>query len=170
MLEECINQCKELSSLNPSSVNTIRVYTILDNNCIPHILSASVRVGGVGSTTDNFHSGGVGYPIDIEHGVVSGAGADMMGQRYIFHPGTSVKIIGFEIPRWEALVEFVFRACAVLPTARLIAWDIAVTENGFEMVEGNYDGDPGFMQTPMEKGSLYQIKRYCKINKHESRG
>ena len=30
--------------------------------------------------------------------------------------------------------------------------DVAVLENGFEMVEGNYDGDSGFMQSPSQEG------------------
>lgn len=125
-----------------------------------HILSASVRVGGIGSTTDNFHSGGVGYPIDIQHGIVKGAGADMMGVRHVIHPGTDIVVVGFKIPRWNSLVEFVNRAAQKIPEARLIAWDVAITENGFDMVEGNYDGDPGFMQTPQMKGNWLDIKKY----------
>ena len=158
LLEDCIKQCRELSSLNDSSVNTIRVYTVVDKGQKPQILSASIRVGGVGSTTDNFHAGGVGYPIDIEHGCVCAAGADMMGSRYLYHPKSNVKVIGFDIPRWRELKEYVYRACLKYPTARLIAWDVAITETGFDMVEGNYDGDPGFMQTPLDKGMFLRIK------------
>lgn len=159
LLEECIQQSEELYLLNPTSVNTIRVYTMIDRNGDPHVLSASIRVGGVGSTTDNFHSGGVGYPIDVEHGVVCGAGADMLGRRFFYHPGSNVKLIGFEVPRWKELLEYVFKACKVIPTARMIAWDVAITETGFDMVEGNFNGDPGFMQTPLIKGTWFEIKK-----------
>lgn len=160
MLEEFVEQAQELSTLNPSSVNTVRVYTVLDKKGDAHILSASLRVGGKGSEVDNYHSGGVGYPIDPETGVIMAAGADILGRRYLYHPGTGAKTIGFEIPRWEQLKSFVFSACTVTPKARLIAWDIAVLTDGFELIEGNYDGDPGFMQTPSGEGQLITIKEY----------
>lgn len=160
LLEEFVIQHHSISELNPSSVNTIRVYTMLDSNKEPHILTASLRVGGKNAEVDNFHSGGVGYPIDIESGVIKEAGADIIGNRYLFHPGTNVKVIGFQVPNWKELTKFVFSACCVLPNARLIAWDVAVLEDGFEMIEGNYDGDPGFMQTPSNEGMLQRIRTW----------
>ena len=150
-----------MSDLNPSSVNTIRVYTILDKSNTPHILSASIRVGGgVNSEVDNFHSGGVGYPLDVEHGVVMAAGRAITGEKCLYHPGTGAKMIGFEVPNWKGLVDYINRATQVFPTARMIAWDVAVLEDGFEMIEGNYNGDPGFMQTPSNTGKKREILKY----------
>ena len=74
--------------------------------------------------------------------------------------GTGSKAVGFEIPRFDQLKEFVFSACKVIPTARLVAWDVAVTENDFEMVEGNYQGDPGVMQYADRCGHLNILKKY----------
>lgn len=69
-------------------------------------------------------------------------------------------MIGFEVPNWQDLIDFIFRATQVFPTSRMIAWDVAVLENGFEMIEGNYNGDPGFMQTPSNTGKKRKIMRY----------
>lgn len=160
LLEEFVIQHHAMSALNPSSVNTVRIYTILDKDHTPHILSASIRVGGMNSEVDNFHQGGVGYPLDLEHGVVMAAGHSIDGKSYLYHPGTNTKIIGFEVPNWTALKEYIFRAAQIIPTARLIAWDVAVLEDGFEMIEGNYNGDPNFMQTPSNKGKRREIKKY----------
>ena len=160
LLEEFVVQHHKMSELNPSSVNTIRVYTILDKSNTPHILSASIRVGGENSEVDNFHSGGIGYPLDIEHGVVMAAGRSILGKDCLFHPGTGTKMIGFEVPNWTGLVDYIFRATQVFPTARMIAWDVAVLEDGFEMIEGNYNGDPGFMQSPSGKGKKREIIKY----------
>lgn len=160
LLEDFVIQHHSISKLNSSSVNTIRVYTILDKSGKPHILTASLRVGGKGSEVDNYHAGGVGYPIDIKTGVIMGAGADIMGKRYIYHPGSQTKVVGYKIPNYQGLVQFVFNAIKVCPQSRLIAWDIAVLEDGFELIEGNYDGDPGFMQTPSGEGQLKIIKSY----------
>lgn len=160
LLEECICQCKEMAQLNPSSVNSIRIYSMLDKKNQPHILSACIRVGGKGSTTDNFHSGGVAYPIDVDHGVVCGQGSNMVGENFLYHPGTEAKVIGFEIPRWNELVSWLFKAAVKIEKARMIAWDVAVLEDGFELIEANYNGDPGVMQTPLQQGTLLKIKEY----------
>ena len=166
LLEEFIVQHSRMSILNESSVNSIRIYTLktLDGNIkicsAPHVyiendvifLSASIRVGGVGSEVDNYHAGGIGYPIEIQTGVVSGAGTTISGEKVLYHPGSGAKVIGSEIPNWKQLVQFVIQLCHVVPKARLIAWDIAVLENGFELIEANYDGDPGFMQAPTQTG------------------
>ena len=161
LLEEFVTQHHEMAKLNPTSVNTIRVYTVMDKKGQVHILTASIRVGGSGAVVDNYHSGGVGYPLDVKSGVVCGAGVDINGTEHLFHPGNDEKVIGFQVPNWDGLCEFIFSACKHLKGARLIAWDVAVLEDGFEMIEGNYEGDPGFMQSPSKKGMYYQILR-CK--------
>lgn len=160
LLEERIIQINEMAIPNPSSVNSIRVYTILDREGIPHILSACMRVGGYGSTTDNFHSGGVAYPIDLQYGTIAKAGGDMNGIRHLFHPGTGARMIGFQVPEWSELVDYITRVATHIPEARMIAWDVAITPDGFDLIEGNYNGDPGILQTPMQKGLLRQIKKY----------
>ena len=69
-------------------------------------------------------------------------------------------MIGFEVPNWQDFIGFIFRATQVFPTSRMMAWDVAVLENGFEMIEGNYNGDPGFMQTPSNSGKKREILKY----------
>lgn len=118
----------------------------------PLILSTSIRVGGKDAVVDNYHAGGVGYPIDIETGIVYKPGSGIDGTEYIYHPSTNFKMVGFEIPMWEQLKQFVYDAMKVIPEDRLIAWNVAILPDGFEMIEGNYQGDPGFMQAPSKVG------------------
>lgn len=158
LLEEYVIQAKKMAELNPSSVNTIRVYTLLNNNTVI-FLSATLRVGGADAVVDNFHTGGVAYPIDCEYGIITAAGRNIQGETYLYHPTTNKKMIGFEIPHWYELKQFISVACFVIPTARLIAWDVAILENGFEMIEGNYNGNPDIMQSPSNTGKLKEILR-----------
>ncbi len=162
LIEEFCVQHSQMSKLNPSSVNTVRLYTALDKDHNPHILSAMIRVGGQGAEVDNYHSGGVGYPIDIDTGYVCGPGADLHGRRFLKHPGTDAKVIGFEVPNFAELKEFVFKATQVIKEARLIAWDVCVLEDGFELIEANYDGDSGFMQSPLQQGRRKEIMSLLK--------
>lgn len=164
LLEDFVEQHPVLSSVNPSSVNTIRVYSLKSTNEIGHIkfnawrksntiiFSASIRVGGKNAEVDNFHAGGVGYPIDVESGIIKSSGKNILGQKFSYHPTSGVKMIGFEIPMWDNLLNYIHDLNQVVETARLIAWDIAITPEGFELIEANYEGDPGFMQSPSEIG------------------
>lgn len=161
LLEEFIIQHTDMANLNSSSVNSVRVYTLSLktslNNTNVLFLSASIRVGGEGAEVDNYHAGGVGYPIDIESGTVCAAGTTIGGEKVLFHPGSGVKVIGFEIPHWKELKNYVIALDQVVPQARLIAWDIAILEDGFELIEANYNGDPGFMQAPTQTGMKNEI-------------
>lgn len=161
ILEEFVTQHRELAECNKTSVNTVRVYTLLDNAGVPHIISAALRVGRAGKVVDNSHAGGISFPIDIEHGIICGSGFSHLplGDIY-YHPDSGVQMIGKEIPHWNELKEFVLEACLVVPQIRYVGWDIAVLENGFEMIEGNDNGNPDVMQAPYQRGMLKYIKKY----------
>ena len=88
------------------------------------------------------------------------AGRAITGENCLYHPGTGTKVIGFEVPNWQDLIDFIFRATQVFPTSRMIAWEVAVLEDGFEMIEGNYNGDLGFMQSPSNEGKMRKILMY----------
>ena len=159
LLEEFVEQHCEMSKLNPSSVNTLRIYTLLNTHTDSvKILSVSVRVGGSGAEVDNYHAGGVGYPVDYKSGIIMGGGTDIQGVRHLFHPSTGFKAIGFQLPNWHLFVPIVEKLCRVIPQSRLIAWDLAFTKDGFELIEANVIGDPGFMQSPTCQGKLKEIK------------
>lgn len=159
LLEDFIVQHSSMLEVNPSSVNSIRMYTMLSgcNLSSFNIISATLRAGGKGAEVDNFHAGGVNYPIDIKTGVIYQSGSNIMGRKFIFHPSTGKKMVGFEVPNWNLLCDFVEKASKIIPRARFVAWDIAVLPDGFEMIEGNYEGDPGVMQNAMKEGVLYKI-------------
>ena len=166
LLEEFVTQHHSISELNPSSVNTVRVYTLISKNkntpptgSVPEIqyIATMIRIGGQGSEVDNYHSGGVGYPIDLETGLIGGPGYDINGEPHIVHPGTGKVVIGFRIPRWEELKKYVAGLCTVVPQCRLIAWDVVVTEDGFDLIEANCNGDSGFMQSVSKVGKRRQI-------------
>lgn len=160
LLEEFIVQHPQMSLLNPSSVNTLRIYTCIDKKGEAHILSCAIRVGGKDSEVDNYHAGGVAYPVDVETGIVPRAGIDMIGNEYLIHPSTGTVVVGFQVPNWQELKQFIYDATKVVPSARMIAWDVAVLENGFEMVEGNYDGNINLLQGLLKKGKLKEIMNY----------
>lgn len=76
LLEECIQQHPAMN-LNNASVNTIRVYSLLDKQGKAHILKAVLRAGVGDSVVDNYCSGGVIYPVNVEHGFIEGGASAM---------------------------------------------------------------------------------------------
>ncbi|MCR4900870.1 MAG: hypothetical protein K5907_08655 [Treponema sp.] len=162
ILEDYIEQHPIINEINPTSVNSIRVYTIVDKKQNVDILSASLKVGTVGAIVDNAHSDGYAYPIDIETGIICGQGiqSEKPFQKYYYHPNTNIKMIGFEIPHWDQLKKTVLIAACKIPASRLIAWDIAILRDGVEIIEGNYTGGRDLMQYPSGIGMLKRIKKF----------
>ena len=136
MVEEVIIQADELNKLNSSSVNTIRPFTFLKKDGTPVILSCYLRIGN-GGLVDNFCSGGMLAPVDPETGIIQCPGADENDETYYTHPITGTEIVGFQIPHFDKVREMIFAAAVKFPSLRYIGWDIAVTNNGPVMIEGN---------------------------------
>ena len=138
LLEEFILQHPDLSAVNPTSVNTIRVQTARKGDKVL-LLGAALRSGAAGSITDNFTGGG-GYvfPLDMESGIVTGPGIRGYGPTdYYKHPDSGVTLPGLQIPHWELLKDIAVRAARVSPRVTYVGWDFAITSEGVELVEGN---------------------------------
>lgn len=158
LVEEFIVQHMDLMRLNPTTVNTIRVYTLIDEKGTPEIIQSVLRVGGAQSVVDNFHNGGVAYPIDTDNGVIYKPGVDIKGNCHKIHPSSGIFMVGFKVPNWEDLKDFVLNASKEYTKSRYIAWDVAVLNDGFEFVEGNYKGDPGVLQAVDKIGKAHLFK------------
>lgn len=135
IIEEVIIQCKELAALNPSSVNTIRIITILNGDEV-RIPIAYLRMGN-GGIVDNFCSGGMLTPIDLETGKLIYDAADQENNVYSVHPTTGIKIAGYQIPRFQEVKDFVRKAAMVIPEVRYVGWDVAIKDDGVCLIEGN---------------------------------
>jgi len=146
VIEGAIEQIPEIAAINPSSINTVRAYTLLKKNGEAVILGIMLRVGRKGSHVDNWGSGGVGYDFDIETGVCVGYGRDKKNNPYIYHPDSNVQMVGFRLPDFENLKKIIIELTHKVPEARFVGWDIAITPNGYELVEMNCPGGHDFLQ------------------------
>lgn len=149
LLEELIHQHKDLAEFNDTSVNTLRVVTVLRPNGEVVILTGDLRLGRKGKTSDNFHNRGIAALFDVENGIIYTSGIDKTNQRYIIHPDSGKQIIGFRIPVWDKVKETVSKAAHVVPEVHYVGWDIAIGESGeVYIVEGNCCADPDVTQMP----------------------
>lgn len=137
LLEAFIQQHPAMAAPNPTSVNTLRITTARYHGKLA-ILGCCMRVGGANQFVDNFHNGGVAYPVDLESGVVVYPGKGYMGERVFFrHPGTEYPMLGLKIPHWDMVMEGIQQIASKPENLGLIGWDVAVTEDGIDFIEAN---------------------------------
>lgn len=146
VVEGTIEQAPEIAAINPSSVNTIRAYTILKRTGEVQILGIMLRAGRKGFHVDNWGAGGIGFDFDIETGICVGYGRDKQNNPYIIHPDSKLQMVGFRLPNYEQLTRTIIDLAKLVPQARFVGWDIAITPNGYELVEMNCPGGHDFLQ------------------------
>ena len=141
LIEEFFTQHPKMSELSPTSVNTMRIITFLDNTQTPRVLIAALK-SGLGGHVDNIGQGGM-YTILDEKGTVVYPFIDKHGNQHTNHPLTGENLMGFQIPNFENVVAQVKEACLVIPQVRYIGWDVAVSQDGnAELIEGNSSSGP----------------------------
>ena len=135
IVEDKVIQHEAIAALCPTSVNTIRVATLLGDKK-EGIVYAYIRIGN-GKVMDNVDCGGMAAPVDIETGVICGVGANKAGDVHELHPMTGKKIQGTQIPYWEEAKQMCLEAMHAVPQVRFVAWDVAITPDGPVFIEGN---------------------------------
>ena len=146
LLEEVMENVPELKALNPTSLNTIRIVTCMNSKGEIHFLCTVIRMGCTDGCTDNSYGGGITSYIDPETGRISGEAKDRRRNSLAVHPRSGIQLLGYQIPQWQEVMEFARKAALVVPEAKYVGWDIAVTTRGLELIEGNIPPGEGIIQ------------------------
>lgn len=137
-----VEQHEELSRLNPSSLNTIRIVSFLFENEV-HILSAILRMGASDARVDNVGAGGFACPI-LKDGRLNEVGVNRKAEwRNKNQHGILFKDV--TVPSYEKIVETVKREHSKLAHFKLIGWDFSVDKLG-DPVFIEYNVCPGSNQ------------------------
>lgn len=142
LIQERVEQHPTMSTLHPQSLNTLRIVTF--NNCGNiRVFSAAQRMGTSGRSVDNWTAGGILVGIDLESGRLRAEGLYKPGYggTVTRHPQTNVLFSGFEIPYFVDAVRLITRLHGYLYGIHSIGWDIAITNSGPIVIEGNDDWD-----------------------------
>ncbi len=135
-LEELVKQHPDMNKLCSKSVNTMRIMTFNDNGN-PRIIWMGLRVGNGINSIDNFHAQGMVVNVDMETGKLVGNAFDKNLDEYTEHPLTHVKFDGFQIPYFEEAKQMVLKASLESDKILVVGWDVAISENGPVIIEGN---------------------------------
>lgn len=154
-------QHPRMHALHPDSLNTARVVTQVTADGKVDIVGCILRMG-VGINTDNLSTGGIACPVDIATGQVTGPGVsfDITKGEFETHPTTGVTLNGFQIPHWNAVTELCRTTATEFLPNRSVGWDVAVTEDGPVLIEGNHDWGARLLQMPHKQGFSAVLARY----------
>ena len=129
--------------MHPDSVNTIRIPTILTGSTRDtyevHFFAPFVKCGQNGSFVDNGGSGGIVSRVSAD-GTIITDGVDEMCNIYKEHPNTKIVFNGYKIPEYDKALELVREAAMRTKDVRYVGWDVAYSDKGWVIVEGNSCG------------------------------
>lgn len=149
LLEEFCYQSDFENKIFPDAVNTIRIVTLVKESGEVIIIHALQRMGSkLGVCVDNASEGGIFATINIKDGTLSTATCSHNSSlvtpegklmEFSKHPITGAQIEGVVIPNWTNIKDEIINIHKKIAFTGIpfIAWDIALTNNGFKVIEGN---------------------------------
>jgi hypothetical protein len=145
LLQERVENHGDIRRIAGSALATTRIVTMFDEAGAPEIVDSFYRTSILpGAAVDNFHSGGVLFPIDITCGVLGPGMADAAYSptAITHHPETGARVAGLMHPGWRAMSDLAIRLHRLFPDLVMPGWDIGFDESGAIAIEGN--DTPGF--------------------------
>lgn len=136
---EIIKQHEDIDKINDKSVSTLRIISFITPENQTKIISAFMRFGVGNSVVDNSSSGGFFVGVNMNDGTLKKTGHYLFeyGGGVIYeHPDSGFKFEGFLVPYFKEACKEVLKGVKVIPD-RFIGWDVAITQNGPIIVEGN---------------------------------
>lgn len=131
IVQEAMKQSAFMAQFNPTSVNTLRLFTyrsVKDNQV--HVLNAIMRIGRNGSLVDNAHQGGATIGINIETGELNHFMVDQDAKYFTTFNDIDFEKESFVIPEWEQIKEFARRIGEANIYHRCLNMDIMIDEQG----------------------------------------
>lgn len=167
LIFEYVREHEMLRAIYPDVVNTVRIMTIRDGS--GHFIKhAYLRIGtNATGYTDNLASGGIAAPIRLEDGQIHEP-LRLLDHVYTpcgRHPDTNVSIAG-TIPHWEQIKSVVEELCRWLYPLEYLGFDVAVTDDGFRILEINTHQDlQQYPRYPDEVKAFFERKLVEKKNR-----
>ena len=153
VLDEPVVQHPDLARLNPDSINTVKIYTMMIRD-VCHFVAAELRIGRRGSFVDNLERGGLAAGVDLETGAVVGKAYDLRMKPYSVHPDTGVALTGFTLPHWTELLHFTEECARTCPIA-YVEWDFAIRVKDCVLIEANANA----RNTEIQMGEFHGRKK-----------
>lgn len=145
IVQDAIHQTEKLASLNPTSLNTVRILTYWSKNGVVPVF-AVIRMGRKGSVVDNASAGGMYCGINIENGSLKKNAYTLTPFSSHTHSDNGIEFESYVVPRFEDLKAKAIELHQQLPYVKLVGWDLTIDENNdIVIIEANANC-PGLFQ------------------------
>lgn len=146
-------QHPSFAKLNSSSVNTLRILSLLTQEGVA-FYSSFVRMGVGKTKVDNAAQGGIFCGLR-EDGSLKDTAYRLNGESFKSHPDNHLVFDGYKLVGYDKAKELIKKAHPLIPTFRMISWDIVIDEQGeAHMLEANFSkGGVGAYQ--LSNGPLF---------------
>ncbi|KKO49309.1 hypothetical protein VT06_07290 [Arsukibacterium sp. MJ3] len=148
VVQHCLKNHPGIMQINPKrGLQTFRVITYIDSKNNVKIIRAYFKPIVGSNRVDNHKSGLTGNllcSIDLSTGklkqpiLLTSDGPVHISQ----HPDTGAVLEGALVPLWDEMSEIAKATALKFLPLRSIGWDIAVTTDGIQIIEGNSRWDP----------------------------
>jgi hypothetical protein len=150
IVQDRVEPHRDLLDLTSGALPTMRITTCLDEAGCPEVVDAVFRMAiGGNRSVDNLHAGGIASGVDLELGTLSSAsnlGSDSRLGWLDRHPDTGAAILGRKLPLWDEAKALAAKVHEAFDDRVLVGWDIAITDDGPVVVEGNSSPDLDIVQ------------------------
>lgn len=164
IIEAFIKQHPLLNTLYSEAISTIRIHTLRTKAGIEVVFAPEITIP-VDGERDSIHSDKGKYiiEIDVNNGQL-GEVADFVKERLTdftseerVHRNTKIPFAEITIPKWGEVLDMVKTAAQAIPELSYIGWDVAISERGPVIIEGN-----------AISGELiaYQIRKFQRNHNH----
>lgn len=140
IIQECVNNSKELSKLYPYSLNTIRLITYLVEDEVHHV-PLVLRIGVNGNRVDNIHAGGLCIGVNEDGTLKTEAyqlGYGDKAVKYRKHPDTEIQFSNYWIGDTKKVIDAAIRLHSMIPHVGIVSWDLTINDNDeIVLIEAN---------------------------------
>jgi len=161
IVEEIFQQHPEMTRLHPTSVNTVRVVTLVTERGDVRLLGPACIKIGLGSRVDNVCAGGIVAALD-EEGVIYRPATTKFrhGPTHSRHPLSGVELLGFRVPFYHEMIKLLADAALQVRGVRAIGWDVAIGPTRPCLIEGNPAWAQRLPQIPAGMGLRHDVQSY----------
>lgn len=126
-----------INQFSSGGLCTLRVLSVINTDGVPEVLLCSWRMPTGNAFVDNFFAGGLAASLSAEGYLTTAVGRDVRNGEFSNHPDTQASISGQPLPGYEKMIDLALTAHSFANDIQFMAWDVALTENGPMLLEGN---------------------------------
>lgn len=136
IFQERLYNISEIATLHPHSLNTFRVMTYIKGKQ-PLVLYCMLKFGNNNAQTDNAHTNGIYVKVNIKTGITENLAFNENLEEFNKHPLSNYNIDNITIPNFKYVLEIAKKAAMLFSNLTFVGWDIALTNSGPVVIEGN---------------------------------